>query len=214
MEVRFENEPGSALAGRFEAPAAGTEPFPVVVFAHGFGSGKDSPRGTAVASRVRDLGLASFLFDFTGHGGSDGSKAESTIDRQVKDLKAAVGFVQTIEAVDPKRIGVTGASSGGLVALTEALEDARVKALVVRGPRTDELYRQAGRFNQPLLIVQGELDPLLSQTEAFYERLRCEKELRVIPGADHLFSQPEQLQAVSDLTAAWFSDKLIEKLAA
>jgi dipeptidyl aminopeptidase/acylaminoacyl peptidase len=158
--------------------------------------------------------LATFLFDFTGHGDSYGTKAESTIDRQTKDLRSAVDFVQTIEAADRDRIGVSGASSGGLVALTEALEDPRVKALALRGPRTNGLNRQADRFKQPILIVQGEIDPLLPASEVFYDQLRCEKDLRVVSGADHLFSGAEQLEAVSDLTTAWFTDKLIQTLAA
>lgn len=205
MEVTFTNSLNYRLTGRLELPKKGEPPFPVVIFAHGFDSSKDSPRGLVIAERVREKGLATFLFDFTGHGDSEGTKAESTLSQQLDDLKAAVNFITTVSNIDKNLIGLTGASSGALVAANLALVDKRIKALLLRAPRTDDLIKEASKFRLPTKIIQGELDPLLFQTTQFFQAIQCEKELNIVPGADHLFSQPKQLQQVANLTADWFA---------
>lgn len=191
-----------------ELPEVGDPPFPVVVFAHGFDSGKDSPRGRAVAEHLRELGLATFLIDFTGHGDSQGVKRESTIERQVDDLRSAIDYVAGADGIDPDAVGVNGASSGGLVTLMEALEDARVKAIVLRGPRTDGMIGYAPMYHAPILIIQGEFDPLLAGSTLFYESLRGDNRLEVISAADHLFSAPDQMDQVIEVTSRWFKTRL------
>lgn len=209
-DVYFINQVGSRLAGRLELPGGGQGPFPVVLFAHGFDSGKDSPRGLPVAKRLREAGIATLLFDFTGHGDSEGTRADSTPGRQVDDLTAAMDFVDGAPALDSKRLGICGASSGGLVALAVALSDGRPKTLVLRGPRTDNLMVEATRFTVPILIIQGGLDPLLPDSLVFYKALNCEKDLKVVAGADHLFSEPDHLRQVIDWTTSWFVERLVE----
>lgn len=204
-DVRFKNQVGQVLFGRLFFPQGPAGEFPIVVFAHGFDSGKDSPRGMAVANRLLELGIATFLFDFTGHGDSEGLKAESTIDRQVQDMHAAIDVVSGVLGVDVSRIGVNGASSGGLVALTEAKDDDRVKAISLRGPRTDGMRDYADRLTMPIFIAQGEFDPLLDETRDFFTALTGPKELEVIGGADHLFSDPTHLHEVVELTGRWFA---------
>ncbi len=207
-EIIFKNRANLILAGRVDFPDNEAESNPIVVFAHGFDSGKDSPRGVILAERLRGRGIATLLFDFTGHGDSQGLKMNSTIERQVDDLWAAIDYIQGDQKVDAGKIGVTGSSSGGLVALTEALSDKRVLSLGLRGPRTDNLINRAGQFGLPILIVQGERDPLLPQTKVFYQALTCQKEMEIIAGADHLFSQPDQLEQAVELTGAWFEKTL------
>ncbi|MDP1808438.1 MAG: alpha/beta fold hydrolase [Actinomycetota bacterium] len=207
-EVRFKNQAGITLAGRLELPELGAPPFPAVVFAHGFDSGKDSPRGQAVADRLRAIGLATFLIDFTGHGDSQGVKSDATIERQVDDLRSAIDYVVDADDIDPDAVGVNGASSGGLVALMEALADARVKALVLRGPRTDGIIDYGPMFNLPILIIQGEFDPLLAGSTLFYESLQGDKRLEMIAAADHLFSTPDQMEQVIEITSWWFKTRL------
>ncbi len=158
-----------------------------------------------LAERLRGLGIATLLFDFTGHGDSQGSKMDSTIAQQVDDLRAAIDYAQSDKKVDAGKIGVTGSSSGGLVTLTEALSDKRIRSLGLRGPRTDNLTDKADQFDLPILIVQGERDPLLPQTQVFYQVLTCSKKLEIIADADHLFSQPDQLEQAVGLTSAWFA---------
>jgi len=207
-EISFKNQAGMTLAGRFELPGNCEPPFATVIFAHGLDSGKDSPRGLRVAARLRDIGLATFLFDFTGHGGSEGAREDSTIEQQARDLEAAVDTVCAIETVDTDAIGVNGASSGGLVALMAALEDDRIKTLVLRGPRTDGMAAYAPMFKHPILIIQGEYDMLLPDSVSFHGLLRCDKRLEVVSGADHLFSGPGEMGRVTDLTAWWFKTRL------
>lgn len=209
MDVFFKNDKKLVLAGRIEFPEKKAESYPIVVFAHGFDSGKDSPRGVVVADHLRKRGIATLLFDFTGHGESQGVKTDSTIDQQVDDLISAIDCAAGNPRIDAGRIGVCGASSGGLVALQEALMDQRVKVLGLRGPRTDGLAQKAPEFRVPVLIVQGELDPLLPQSEAFVQALDCPKELAIIAGADHLFSRSDQLEQVVNVTANWFFEKMI-----
>ena len=206
MDVGFPNDIGLDLAGRLEWPARGPQVPPVVVFAHGFDSGKDSPRGRLVAEGIREAGMATFLIDFAGHGESQGTKHDSTIERQTRDLGAALDFVTHSGGIDSSRIGLCGASSGGLVALLVALKDERVKAVALRGPRTDGMAARAHGFTVPVLMIQGSLDPLLPETENFRNSLPAgiNKKLEVIPGGDHLFSGSGQIEAVRDITAGWF----------
>ncbi len=206
MDVGFPNDIGLELSGRLEWPERGPQAPPVVIFAHGFDSGKDSPRGRLVAEGIREAGVATFLIDFTGHGESQGTKHDSTIERQTRDLGAALDFIARIGEIDPSRIGLCGASSGGLVALLVAFQDERVKALALRGPRTDGMAARAHGFKVPILMIQGSLDPLLRETENFRNSLPAGigKTLDVIPGADHLFSGSGQIEAVRDITADWF----------
>ncbi|HEB12438.1 MAG TPA: alpha/beta hydrolase [Actinobacteria bacterium] len=208
VEVFFKNKTNRVLAGIIELPTTTVGSRPLVVFAHGFDSGKDSPRGVILAQSLRERGIATLLFDFTGHGDSQGSKADSTVTQQVDDLWAAIDHAQSNQRVDAGKIGVTGSSSGGLVALTEALLDKRVQSLGLRGPRTDNLTDKADQFGLPILIVQGERDPLLPQTEVFYRALTCPKKLEIVAGADHLFSQPYQLQQAVEFTSSWFEKTL------
>ena len=206
MDVRFSNDIGLELSGRLEWPERGPRIPPVVIFAHGFDSGKDSPRGRLVAEGIRRAGVATFLIDFTGHGESQGTKHDSTIERQTRDLGAALDFITRMGKIDSTRIGLCGASSGGLVALLVALQDGRVKAVALRGPRTDGMAARAHGFNIPILMIQGSLDPLLPETENFRNSLPAGigRTLDVIPGADHLFSGSGQIEAVRDITAGWF----------
>ncbi len=206
MDVRFHNDVDLELAGRLEWPQRDLGLPPVVVFAHGFDSGKDSPRGALIAEGLRTAGIATFLIDFTGHGESQGTKHDATIERQTRDLSAALDFVSHQSGVDPDRIGLCGASSGGLVVLLTALQDERVKAVALRGPRTDGMAARGHGFGVPILMIQGSDDPLLPQTRNFRDSLPAviDKTLEVLPGADHLFTGPGQIEAVRDITAGWF----------
>jgi dipeptidyl aminopeptidase/acylaminoacyl peptidase len=205
----FNNSKGYKLAGIILYPAdAMYGSRPIVVFSHGFDSGKDSPRGVLVANELLKRGIASFLIDFTGHGESEGAKYESTIEQQVDDLQSAISYMQSAGLLFNGGTGVNGASSGGLVAIKLSLSNSKVRALVLRGPRTDDMSPVADKINAPVMIVQGEFDPLLEETLIFYSALRTDKKMEIIKGADHLFSEEDQLLRVAKLTADWFQAKL------
>lgn len=221
--------PGAETTGR-EAEEAPLPPRrPIVIFAHGFDSGKDSPRSLPVADALGREGIASLLFDFTGHGGSEGSRWESTLTQQVDDMTHALWTALGREEIDRRRIGLHGSSSGALVILevllglaaegknaphaqTEALSIDDIHAAVLRAPRVDDvdpkIDRRAAEISVPTLLVQGEFDPLLAQTQRFVRLLDGNAHLVVVPGAGHLFDDPADLGLVTRLTVEWFKKKL------
>lgn len=208
LRVSFKNSLGFELSGVLLVPPSGGPP-PVVVFAHGWGSGKDSPRNTAVADALRAEGFAAFLFDFTGHGQSEGTLKESTRAQQVDDLGTAFDLVETLGEVDRNRLGVVGASSGAAVALLRAAEDTRIRALVLRSANPEGAEAAAPRVRAPVLLVVGEHDvPLRALNEELLGRLGGPRQLAVVPGGDHLFEDPAALRQASALTVGWFRKHL------
>jgi alpha-beta hydrolase superfamily lysophospholipase len=203
QEHSFRNGAGYRIAATLYIPRE-PGPWPVVVFAHGLRSGRRSPRSLPIAEALIQAGIAAFLFDFTGHGDSEGTFDESTFARQVDDLLHAVTYARALAGIDGRRWGLNGASSGGAVAVAVAVEEPPL-ALVLRGPRLDDVLPLAGRLTCPTLIIQGELDPLLPISGEFYQRLACTRDLKVIRGADHIFQEPRAFQEALELTVNWFS---------
>lgn len=208
--VRFLSEQGFHLAGLLHLPAE-APPYGAVVFAHGWDSGKDSPRNIPIAAELNARGLAAFLIDFTGHGESEGEREQSTIEQQTSDLQAAINFLSFQPEIDRHLIGINGSSSGALAAVRVAVSDERVKSLVLRAPRTDELGHLAKSVITPTLIVQGSLDPLLSQTELFNDQLVGESRLQIIEGGTHLFEDEGHFQTVVQATVDWFERTLVPR---
>ncbi len=164
----------------------------MIVFAHGWGSGKASPRNRAVAEGLQAAGFAALLFDFTGHGESEGTQADSTPEQQVEDLDAAIGALQGVEGVDPGRLGVVGASAGGAVALVRAAVDTRIRAMVLRSANPAGTGDAADRVTVPTLLVVGERD----------EPIRAANEELL----GHVFEDPDALRRVVAVTVDWFAD--------
>jgi predicted phosphoribosyltransferase/dienelactone hydrolase len=208
LRVVFKNSRGHELAGVLLVPA-GRGPHPVVVFAHGWGSGKDSPRNRATAEALREAGVAAFLFDFTGHGESGGTMEESTQAQQVDDLGAALGLLESLDEVDAGRMGVVGASSGAAVALLRAQADPRIRALALRSANPEGAAATAPRVTAPTLLVVGERDePLRGVNQELLGVLGGPRRLEVVPGGDHLFADPAALGRAITLMVAWFGKHL------
>lgn len=208
VRVLFRNSRGLALAGRLLVPAA-PGPHPAVVFAHGRGSGKDSPRNRAVAEALRAVGFAAFLFDFTGHGESEGAPEDATQEQQVKDLAAALDALEGFDEVDGGRIGAVGSSSGAAVALLQAARDPRIRALALRAPDPAGAEEAVARVTAPTLVVVGEHDaPVREALEPLLARFGGARRLEVVAGGDHLFGDPAALARATALTVAWFKDHL------
>ena len=204
LRVTFKNSRGLALAGRLLLPAS-AGPHPAVVFAHGWGSGKDSPRNAAVAEALRALGFATFLFDFTGHGESEGTEADSTLEQQADDLGAALDAIQGLDEIDGARVGLAGASSGAAAALLAAARDARVRALALRSPNPAGAEDAVPRVTAPTLLVVGEHDaPIREACEPLCARFGGPWRLEVVAGGDHLFEDPAALARAAGVMAAWF----------
>jgi putative phosphoribosyl transferase len=203
--LHFQNPAGLTLAGVFLRPDGVVRPA-VVVFAHGWGSSKESPRNRAIAEALAEGGIAGFLFDFTGHGASEGRAEDTTTEDQAADLGAALDLIEARS--DLGAIGVAGSSSGGAVAVAVAARDPRVKALVLRAPSENTQRRLAARLEMPTLVVQGEGDPLEARNRALVESLHCEHRLCSVPGAGHLFEEPGTFDVALRETLSWFRQHL------
>ncbi len=209
MELPLRNSKGYRLAATLELPAGLRRP-PVVVFAHGFRSGRASSRNRAIAESLVASGIAAFLFDFTGHGESEGSIEEATVSQMVGDLGAAIDCIEGRDEPDPGRIGVSGSSSGGIVAIRAASVDARIKALVVRSVPAGGLFEAATSVSAPTLVVAGEMDwPIVEEDRALATFLPGEHQFIVIAGAGHLFEGEGQEDEVARVSARWFVDHLV-----
>ena len=208
LRLVFRNSRGLALTGRLLVPAT-PGPCPTVVFAHGWGSSKESPRNRAVAEALRRLGFAAFLFDFTGHGESEGTREDSTPEQQVNDLAAALNALEGFEEVDRHRLGVVGASSGGAVAVRGAARDPRIRVLVLRSPNLAGAEDAVPRVRVPALLVVGEHDePIRASLGPLFGRFGGPRALEIIPGGNHLFDDPAALTRATAATVAWFKDNL------
>jgi putative phosphoribosyl transferase len=187
----------------------------VVLFAHGSGSSRHSPRNRFVAERLRDAGLATLLFDLL-------TEDEEAIDRRTARLRfdidllterlvgATDWLVQQPEAADLP-IGYFGASTGGGAALAAAAQrPAQIAAVVSRGGRPDLAGDALPAVSAPtLLIVGGDDGTVISLNEKALVRLGAlVKELSIVPGASHLFEEPGTLEEVARLAADWFGRRL------
>jgi predicted phosphoribosyltransferase/dienelactone hydrolase len=208
VRLVFRNSRGQALTGRLLVPVT-PGPCPTVVFAHGWGSSKDSPRNRSVAEALQRLGFVAFLFDFTGHGESEGTLEDSTPEQQVNDLAAALNVLEGFEEVDRHRLGVVGASSGAAVAVRAAARDPRIRVLALRSPNLAGAEDVAARVRVPALLVIGEHDePTRAAIGPLLGRFDGARALEIIPGGDHLFENPAALTRATAVTVAWFKDHL------
>jgi pimeloyl-ACP methyl ester carboxylesterase len=187
----------------------------VVLFAHGSGSSRNSPRNRYVARVLRDAGLATLLMDLlTGD--------EEAIDMETGHLRFDIGLLagRVVGATDwlaraPETagfpVGYFGASTGAAAALVAAAErPERVGAVVSRGGRPDLAGEALPRVRAPTLLIVGGFDgPVIGLNRQALERLgSAEKQLVVIPGASHLFPEPGALEAVARLAADWLTRHL------
>ncbi len=179
----------------------------VVLFAHGSGSSRLSPRNNTVARVLRDAGLGTLLIDLlTQHEETDYA-TRFDIPLLTRRLLAATRWLQSEAATLSLAIGYFGASTGAAAALQAAAEEGRkIAAVVSRGGRPDLAGEEAlNRVAAPtLLIVGGFDDVVIGLNREAHRALHCVKELIVIPGATHLFEEPGTLEQVAKHAAHWF----------
>jgi len=199
---RLTNRRGLSLSGEFLLPDGRLKP-PLVVFAHGWASSKVSPRNREIAEALAEAGIAALLFDFTGHGESEGEADATGLREQCDDLSDIIDFAAASAEFGP--IGVAGSSSGGAVALAVAARDARVRALVLRAPSADSDPEHAAQTRIPTLLIQGEADRLLARNRRLAERFPGEHAFRTIARAGHLFEEAGAFGEVRRETVRWFS---------
>jgi putative phosphoribosyl transferase len=190
------------------------EPLGVVLFAHGSGSGRHSPRNRRVAAHLQESGLATLLIDLL-------SEREEAEDRYTGHLRFDIGLLaeRLVGATEWLRqdsrtarlpVGYFGASTGGGAALVAAAHIPEVGAVVSRGGRPDLAGDALPAVRAPtLLIVGGDDETVLGLNERALARLGSPvKHLEVVPGASHLFEEPGKLEVVARLAADWFTRHL------
>jgi dienelactone hydrolase len=205
-EVQIQAET-AILSGNLTIPhsAAG-----LVLFAHGSGSSRHSPRNQFVARTLNNAGLATLLFDLL-------TQEEEAIDMRSREHRFNIGMLaerlvhatkwsKQHEETRDLRIGYFGSSTGGAAALVAAAEMLRdVGAVVSRGGRPDLAGDALPKVQAPtLLIVGGNDDIVIELNEMARDQMRCEVKLEIVPGATHLFEEPGALEKVAKLASDWF----------
>lgn len=181
----------------------------IVVFAHGSGSGRLSPRNTYVADVLRRAGLATLLLDLLTDEEAKDRRKVFDVSLLAERLRAAAAWVRQNETTKALALGYFGASTGAAAALIAAAADPSVCALVSRGGRPDLAGSILPRVTAPtLLIVGGADDIVIRLNEEAFAALHCEKRLQIVPGAGHLFEEPGTLDQVAHLAAGWFERHL------
>jgi putative phosphoribosyl transferase len=178
----------------------------VVAFAHGSGSGRFSPRNQFVAGVLQDAGLATLLLDLLEEEEADDREKVFDIELLAERLRSAADWLRQEPATGALRLGYFGASTGAGAALVAAARDpAAVGAVVSRGGRPDLAHAYLSGVQAPtLLIVGGNDDVVIELNEQALRRLRCPKQLLIVPGATHLFEEPGTLEEVARLAREWF----------
>lgn len=203
-----------ALEGILALPP---EPAGVVLFAHGSGSGRRSPRNSYVAGELRGHGLATLLVDLLTEEEEATADLRFDIDLLTTRLGWAARFLKGDRRTSWLPLGLFGASTGAAAALRlAAIRPEAVTAVVSRGGRPDLAgAAMLARVRAPtLLIVGGEDHVVIELNQDALGRLECEKALTIVPGATHLFEEPGTLGVVARLAADWFGRHLAASPAA
>jgi putative phosphoribosyl transferase len=194
------------LAGHLTVPehAGG-----LVVFAHGSGSSRHSPRNRLVAEVLQRAGLATLLVDLLTPQEEGRRASVFDVELLAGRLAGVAGWARTSAWCGAMPFGYFGASTGSAAALWAAAEDDEVRAVVSRGGRPDLARARLTEVRAPtLLVVGGQDEQVLELNREAQARLRCENGLAVVPGATHLFEEPGTLEAVAELARDWFTQHL------
>lgn len=195
------------LEGELNIPARGSG---VVLFAHGSGSSRHSPRNKYVARTLHDSSIGTLLFDLLTREEEEEEKytrhLRFDIDLLAKRLVYATNWINTQTDVESLPIGYFGSSTGAAAALVAAAELGEQVAVVVsRGGRPDLAGASLPMVKAPtLLIVGGRDEQVISLNWDAYRRLHCEKKVEIVDRATHLFEEPGALEEVARLAAEWF----------
>ena len=186
---------------------------PIVVFAHGSGSGRHSPRNQHVAAQLRHAGLGTLVIDLL-------TAEEEAIDIRTGELRfdvdllarrllAATDWLGRQEETSEVRVGYFGASTGAAAALIAAAGRPEIGAVVSRGGRPDLAGAALARVRAPTLLIVGGADPqVLDLNRRALDLLKTERRLEIVPGATHLFEEPGALDQVAALARDWFTRHL------
>lgn len=183
----------------------------LVVFAHGSGSSRHSPRNNAVAETLRKRGLATLLFDLLTEEEDRGRENRFDVSLLADRLVSVTEWLRERADTSDQQVGYFGSSTGAAAALRGAARPATgINAVVSRGGRVDMASEVLDRVDAPtLFIVGGNDETVLELNQEVYEQLPCKRELHVVEGAGHLFEGPGELEEVTDVAADWFETYLL-----
>ncbi len=224
---------GQMISGILHLPAV--EHSPCVIASHGLLASKESEKYVALGERMALEGIALLRFDFRGCGESEGRIEESTVSGRIADLGAALDFVRSRPELD-RGVGLLGSSLGGYVSLIQASMDRRVKAIVTWATpfHLDDLESRKGEEGIPnlgegfwndlrrhrllghlqkvanCLVIHGDRDELVPVEQAWeiFHGLGAPKEIHIIEGGDHRFTNEAHRRRAIDLSVAWFQKHL------
>lgn len=210
-EAKLSLRNGAMIRGNLVVPE---KMLGLIIFAHGSGSSRHSPRNRFVADILNDMGFATLLLDLL-------TQAEEQRDVQTREyrfnirlladrLEEAAAWIECDPHLGGLPAGYFGSSTGAAAALIAAAEQpARIKAIVCRGGRIDLTDEALSQVQAPtLLIVGGEDSVIMDLNHQAMARMRCEVRLKIIPGATHLFEEPGKLERVANAAADWFLRKM------
>jgi dipeptidyl aminopeptidase/acylaminoacyl peptidase len=206
-----------------------------VIASHGLLSSKDSEKYIALGEQISREGISMLRFDFRGIGESEGGEEDNTVSKKIADLSAAIDFIRSYPGLE-NRIGLIGSSLGGFLSLIKASEDKEIRTIVIWATplHLDDLGTKKQEEDYPLppeaffedlpkhrlvpllhkvsncLVIHGEEDELvpLDQALGIFYNLSVPKEIHVIGGADHRFTDPAHRQRAIELSVDWFKKYL------
>lgn len=193
------------LAGSLVLPA---EAQGLVIFAHGSGSSRQSPRNRMVAERLNSERIGTLLFDLLSEEEGDDRRNVFDIALLAQRLGDATDWARGDPLIRPLKFGYFGASTGAAAALTAAASHPHdIAAVVSRGGRPDLASDEAlSALRAPTLLIVGERDvEVLRLNRLAQSKMTCESQLEIVPGASHLFEEKRTLERAADLAAGWFS---------
>jgi putative phosphoribosyl transferase len=198
---------GVELPGSLTVPAAAAG---IVVFAHGSGSSRLSPRNVQVAETLQAMGLGTLLFDLLTEDEAADRQNVFDIELLAGRMVGAIGWTRSHYVTGDLAVGLFGASTGAAAALWASTEPGvNVGAIVSRGGRPDLAAPRLPEVTAPTLLIVGSLDHVvLGLNREAQSAMRCETELSIVDGATHLFEEPGTLETVSARAASWFDRHL------
>ena len=212
MDFRYNKEVTIAveeanLKGELIIPREGKA---IIIFSHGSGSSRMSPRNRKVAQQLQEMGFGTLLLDLLTPLEDEQYSNRFDIERLTSRLIGATQWVSTFDEAQNCSIGYFGASTGAASALKAASELSQVDAIVSRGGRPDLAMDALGKVKAPTLLIVGSLDyDVLELNRHAYKQLNCVKKMEIIPGASHLFEEYGTLDKVAEMAGRWFSRYLL-----
>lgn len=185
----------------------------IVIFSHGSGSSRLSSRNRMVAELLQKQNIATLLFDLLTVEEDQIYENRFNIDLLVSRLIETTEWLLEQNEAKNLSIGYFGASTGAASALRAAAYfDKTIKAVVSRGGRPDMAINALHLVTAPTLLIVGGMDvPVIRMNKMAFDELRCIKEMKIVPGATHLFEEPGKLQEVAELAIIWYKRYLVKK---